>query len=152
MKLNVKILIVLLFYFKPVFALTLDEVILQTSKSADKIEQQDANISSYKSTKLQELAGVVLPSVYLGYEKRDDINGPSSNVKSLNVAYSVSELYKGSIGFYAGSKAIDAKILGADALKNATILEVIKLYLDVLETTKNIQVYQKSIELNNKQN
>jgi outer membrane protein TolC len=150
MKLNVKILIILLSSFKSLFALTLDEAILKTSQTSDKIEQQDANISSYKARKFEELSQVVLPSVYLGYDKLDAIDGPSSTTKSLNVNYNLSALYKGSIGFYAGSKAIDAQILTANASKNATILEVVKLYLDVFEITKNIEIYQKSIELNDK--
>jgi adhesin transport system outer membrane protein len=95
---------------------------------------------------------VFFPSVSLNYlkEKGEEPIKLEREVKSLDVSYNVSELYKGGVGFYAGIKAIDANIFLLQMQKNELAIASATLFLEVLEIEKRIDVYEKFVELNQK--
>ena len=150
-KLNLKICLVIFAVLKPVLALTLDEAIESAVQNSDVFGQKNAEISSYSATKFNNFEKAFFPSVSLGYNDTKE-KGFDNKIKNrtFDVSYSISNLYKSSFGFYGGTQYLNYVKLNADISKNAFIIEVASLYLKILEIKKNIEVYEKSLEVNNK--
>ena len=150
-KLNLKIFFVIIGMLKQVLALTLNEAIENAVQNSDIFGQKNAEIASYNAQKFNNFEKAFLPSVSLLYNDiRDKQSDYTIKSRIFDISYSISNLYKGSFNFYGGHQYLNYIKLNADISKNTFIIEVVSLYLKILEIEKNIEVYQKSLEVNSK--
>jgi outer membrane protein TolC len=150
MKLKIfKILSLVVFTSQKCYALNLDEAISEGLKNNKEIRQYNYEISSLESQKYKNLEQVFLPSVSLNYTKLND-NNYDNNTKENNieVAYNISQLYKGSFGFYGGVKGLNYSIMDFQSKKNNFVVDAVTSYLQILEIQKTINVLRKSLEMN----
>jgi outer membrane protein TolC len=136
----------LLLKFSSVFAFTIEEAMKTVVEQGSQSRQIESEISKVKSKKFVSLEQTFLPSVYLGLDETKEENFHESKT-SLNIAYSLSAIYKGGIGFYAGTKAINANVLKLEAEQRSLAISFAMLFLEVLEREKRVQVFEKSLEL-----
>ena len=148
-----KFSILFLFIFSNSFAITLEEAVQKTLKQSHEIKKIEADLSSVSGNKTSNFAKTFLPEVDYRLTKTttepDTSDQFNRTEKALVASYNVSNLYKGSLNYLSGNAALNVKKFTSQQEKTNLTIEVIKIYLKVLETQKTIELLEKSLQLNN---
>jgi outer membrane protein TolC len=147
-----KFSILFLFIFYNSFAITLEEAVQKTLKQSNEIKKIESDLSSVTGNKTSNFAKTFLPEVDYRFTKtKTDPNETdlfSKTEKAFVASYNVSNLYKGSLNYLSGNASLNVKKFTSQQEKTNLIIEVIKIYLKVLETQKTIELLEKSLTLN----
>ena len=133
-------------------AVTLEMAIENAKKEGSEFKKLENDTGSVKVSKIIAAENFLLPSVSLNetrYElNSQDVEDKKTNTQTLEVAYSISNLYKGSLLGMSGIYGLNSQNSLLDAGKNNIIIEVIDIYFDTLKAEKKIELYKKSLDLN----
>ena len=133
-------------------AVTLETAIENAKKESNEFKKLESDVGSVNVSKVIAVENFLLPSVSLNetrFELNDkDIESNKTNSQTLEVTYSISNLYKGSLFGMSGIYDLNSQNSLLNAGKNNIILEVIDVYFDTLKAEKKITLYKKSLDLN----
>lgn len=146
------ILLLILFAGVNASAVTLEMAIENAKKESSEFKKLQNDTGSIKVSKFIAAENFLLPSVSLNetrYELNSkDVEDKKTNTQTLEVAYSLSNLYKGSLLGMSGIYSLNSQNSLLESGKNNIILEVIDVYFDTLKAEKKIELYKKSLDLN----
>jgi outer membrane protein TolC len=160
---KVKFIIISFFLYKAAFALTLEEAVNSALENGSTAKIIDAKTSSIEAEKVGNTAANFLPDVSLYYNKYrnsdqtpQDIGipiedtGGTTREKGLEVRYTASNIYKGSFNVLSKNASLEQARYDQKNERKNLMLNVAKLYFNILEIQKKIELYKKSLAFSEK--